>query len=263
MLCGGARACVRFQNRLWMTTFSSLRYAHGPPPQHITTDENNLSTPFEFNEQSMREIERTLGKYPSNYKQSAVIPLLWIAQAQNDNWIPLTAMNKIAEIVEIHPMRVYEVATFYTMFNRQRVGKYHLQLCGTTPCMVCGAKEIRSTIEKTLHIHNGETTKDGLFTLNEVECLAACANAPMIQVNNEHFYENLTPETTVKLLEDLKAGTAKRGPANGANLAEGRQGRHSLTEIPTYEEAIAHFRDFIALKKELEEKKVAAAASKA
>lgn len=122
-------------------------------------------------------------KYPSNYKQSAVIPLLDLAQRQNGNFLSLAAMNKVAEIIGVNPMRVYEVATFYTMFNREKVGKYFIQLCGTTPCMACGAQEIKSTIQKHLGLEDKQnSTPDGMFTLLEVECLGACVNAPMVQV---------------------------------------------------------------------------------
>ena len=107
-------------------------------------------------------------------------------------------MDKVAKIVGVAPMRVYEVATFYTMFNREKVGKYFMQLCGTTPCMICGSEDIKNTIEKHLGIKDGETTEDGLFTLREVECLGACANAPMIQMNDD-YYECLTPKTTIEV----------------------------------------------------------------
>jgi NADH dehydrogenase (ubiquinone) flavoprotein 2 len=182
--------------------------------QHRESPEN---TPFEFNEDSKRQIETILARYPAHYKQSAVIPLLYVAQEQNNNWVSLNAMNKIAEILDMPPIRVYEVATFYTMFNRQPVGKFHLQVCGTTPCQLCGAEKIIHAIEKHLGIHLGgqfvptaapwqplfarlnvvpapapsssiETTKDNLFTLSEVECLGACVNAPMLQINNHEFY---------------------------------------------------------------------------
>merc|ERR1719172_283179 len=109
-------------------------------------------------------------------------------------------------------MRVYEVATFYTMFNREPVGKYFIQLCGTTPCMVCGSEAIKKAIEDHLGIQEGETTKDGLFTLREVECLGACANAPMVQMNDD-YYECLTPKSVVELLEACKRG--KKSLGNG------------------------------------------------
>ena len=112
------------------------------------------------------------------------MPLLDLAQRQNDNFLSLAAMNKVADIVGVNPMRVYEVATFYTMYNREKVGKYFIQLCGTTPCMACGAQEIKNTIESHLGLNDHKrNTDDGLFTLLEVECLGACVNAPMVQVS--------------------------------------------------------------------------------
>merc|ERR1711871_1908064 len=143
----------------------------------------------------------------------------------------------MGEMLEVAPMRVYEVATFYTMFNRERVGKYFIQLCGTTPCMACGAGEIRSTIEEHLGMGNNETTADGLFTLREVECLGACSNAPMVQLNDD-FYENLTPETTRALLDACAAGTppplTKWGslPMNGQLSCEGPLGKTTLNTPP-------------------------------
>jgi|TARA_B110000091_G_C13679700_1_gene417332 NADH dehydrogenase (ubiquinone) flavoprotein 2 len=146
-------------------------------------------------------------------------------------------MNKVAEILDMAPMRVYEVATFYTMFNREKVGKYFIQLCGTTPCMICGSEEIKATIEDHLGISNNETTEDGLFTLREVECLGACSNAPMVQLNDD-FYENLTPETTRALLDACKSGDmpplTKWGslPMNGQLSCEGPMGKTTLDNPP-------------------------------
>lgn len=116
---------------------------------------------------------------------------MFLAQEQNNNFLSLSAMNKVAEILEIPQIDVYEVASFYTMFNWTRVGKFHLQICGTTPCMICGSEKIIHALENHLGIKIGETTKDMLFTLSEVECLGACANAPMMQVNNHWVYEDL------------------------------------------------------------------------
>ena len=111
------------------------------------------------------------------------------------------------------PIQVYEVASFYTMFNRSKVGRYHLQVCGTTPCMLRGARDIIKAIQEYANIGMGETSEDGLFTLSEVECLGACVNAPMMQVNNEWFYEDLTPENTVAILDKWKKGEEpKKGP---------------------------------------------------
>lgn len=235
-----------------------------PLVQHRPTEDNRADSPFEFNENSKKSIDIILKKYPSNYKQSAVIPLLYVAQEQNNNWVPLAAMNKIAQLLEMAPIRVYEVATFYTMFNRTPVGKHHLQVCGTTPCQLCGSEKIIETIENHLNIKSGESTSDGMFTLTEVECLGACANAPMLQINNKEFYENLTPETTKKLLDDLRAGrSVKVGPQNGQVSCEGIQGQTTLKDAGRLTNVC---RDFTALKEELakkaeEAKKQAAAAA--
>lgn len=145
-------------------------------------------------------------------------------------------MDKVADIVEVDPARVYEVASFYTMFNRTKVGKYFIQLCGTTPCMICGSEDISQTIQKHLGIKNGETTKDGMFTLLEVECLGSCANAPMVQLNDD-YYECLTPATTIELLEACKKDKpppmGKWGslPMNGQVSCEGPLGKTSLFEV--------------------------------
>jgi NADH dehydrogenase (ubiquinone) flavoprotein 2 len=204
--------------------------------QHVNTDDNNENTPFDFTPENHKKAEKILARYPGNYRKSGIIPLLDLAQRQHGGWLPVAAMDKVAEVVGEHPMRVYEVATFYTMFNREKVGKYFIQLCGTTPCMACGAQEIKTTIENHLGIKDGETTDDGLFTLREVECLGACSNAPMVQMNDD-FYEQLTPETTVELLELCKAGKPppmnKWGslPMNGQLSCEGPMGKSNLFTI--------------------------------
>lgn len=165
-------------------------------PNHRDTLDNMESSPFEFSKESWDAIQVLMNKYPDNYKSSAVIPALFVVQKQNDNFLTLSAMNKVAKTLEMTPMQVYEVAAFYTMFNRTKVGKYHLQVCGTTPCMIRGAGEVIRAIKDFAGIGEGETSEDGLFTMNEVECLGACVNAPMIQVNNEYFYEDLNYENT-------------------------------------------------------------------
>jgi len=222
---------------------------YGPPPGgHSNLDDNNEDTPFDFTERNYREIDVILAKYPDNYKASAIIPLLDMAQRQNGNYLTLSAMNKVAKICEVAPMQVYEVATFYTMFNKQKVGKYFIQLCGTTPCMICGSNTIRKTIEDHLGIKNGETTKDGLFTLLEVECLGACVNAPMVQINDD-FYEKLTEETTIEVLEACKAGKpppmSKWGSRNmnGQLSCEGPMGKTSLHTVPVGEAVSKQCRD--------------------
>jgi len=173
---------------------------------HRDTEDNMEETPFEFTEESYAKIYEKLTHFPDNYKHSAMIPVLFIAQKQNNNFLTLSAMNKVAKVLEVEPMQVYEVASFYTMFNRTKPGKYHLQFCGTTPCMIRGARECMAAIKDFTGVGMNETSADGLFTLSEVECLGACVNAPMMQVNNEWFYEDLTPENTVELLKKWKAG---------------------------------------------------------
>ena len=142
------------------------------------------------------------------------------------------------------------------MFNRTKLGKYHLQFCGTTPCMIRGARECMDAIKEYANIGMDETSADGLFTLSEVECLGACVNAPMMQVNNEWFYEDLTPENTVAVLKEWKEGREpKIGPQNGRINSLGPMGRTSLEDIPHVE----HSRDFMAVKAAYDEKKAAAA----
>ena len=223
---------------------------------HRDTEDNLEETPFEFTEESYKKIYEKLTHFPDNYKHSACIPVLFIAQKQNNNFLTLSAMNKVAKVLEMEPMQVYEVASFYTMFNRTRPGKYHLQFCGTTPCMIRGARECMVAIKDFTGVGMHETSADGLFTLTEVECLGACVNAPMMQVNNEWFYEDLTPETTVALLEKWKAGEEPAvGPQNGRKNSIGPMGRTSLETIPT----APHDRDFEGAKKAWEEAKAAAA----
>lgn len=135
---------------------------------HTISEDNTGNEYFEFSDENYDEIKRILSKYPSNYKRSGTIPLLMLAQKQNQNFLSLSAMNKVAKILEIPKIQVYEVASFYSMFNRTKVGKFHLQICGTTPCMLCGARDIIKECENLLGIKAGETSKDGLFTIEEV-----------------------------------------------------------------------------------------------
>jgi len=202
--------------------------------QHRDTDDNTDDTPFDFTVENYRKVDAILSRYPTNFKKSGIIPLLDLGQRQNENFCSLAVMKKVAQVCEVSDMEVYEVATFYTMFNKERVGKFFIQLCGTTPCMVCGSEEIKNTILSHLGIKEGEITEDGLFSLLEVECLGACANAPMVQINDD-FYEGLTPETTIEVLEHFKEHgrgptLTKWGsrPMNGQYSCEGPQGKTSL-----------------------------------
>ena len=160
---------------------------------------------FAFTSDNMDRAKKIIDKYPVGRQASAVIPLLYIAQSQNDNWLPRVAQDYVADLLEMPRIKVYEVATFYTMFNLDPVGKHLVQICRTTPCWLRGSDDITRACEHKLGIGLGETTKDGKFTLKEVECLGACVNAPMVQINDD-FYEDLTPEIMSKLLDDLAAG---------------------------------------------------------
>lgn len=198
---------------------------------HRDTDWNNPDVPFEFSAKSLRRIEAILSNYPEAHKAAAVIPVLDLAQRQH-GWLPLSAMNRTAELLGMSRMRVYEVATFYTMFNRSPVGKYHVQVCTTTPCMLCDSTGIVDTIRKKLGIEVGETTKDGMFSLVEVECLGACVNAPMVQIN-DNYYEDLTPKDMEFILDEFAAGRQPRpGPYSTRHAAEPITGLTSLTEPP-------------------------------
>jgi len=180
----------------------------------------------------MKKANTIIARYPSQYKKAAVIPLLDLGQRQNKGWTSISVMNYIANMLEIPAMRVYEVATFYTMFNREPIGTNFVQVCTTTPCMLRGAYDILKTCEDHLGVKPGQTTPDGKFTLADVECLGACSNAPMIQMNDD-FYEDLTPETTRKVLDAFVRGEKpKPGPQSGRQTSENSAGLTTLTEKP-------------------------------
>ena len=148
------------------------------------------------------------------------MPLLDLAQRQNNNWIPLEAMNEVGKILSIPMIKVLEVATFYSMFNLAPVGKYLVQICGTTPCWLRGSDKITEACKKKLGINYGETTQDNQFTLMEVECLGACSNAPMVQINDT-YYEDLTEKSMTGILNDLAKGKKPRkGPQSGRKGSE-------------------------------------------
>ncbi|XP_071498590.1 NADH dehydrogenase [ubiquinone] flavoprotein 2, mitochondrial-like [Diadema antillarum] len=198
---------------------------------HRDSDENNPNTPFEFTPENMKRVNDIIANYPDGHKAAAVIPVLDLAQRQH-GWTPISAMNKVADILDMPKMRVYEVATFYTMFNRNPVGKYHIQICTTTPCMLRDSDSILDIIKSKLGIKVGETTKDKMFTLTEVECLGACVNAPMVQIN-DNYYEDLSVKDMTEIIDDLKAGrTPKAGPRRKRFASEPEGGLTSLTEPP-------------------------------
>ena len=175
---------------------------------------------FAFTEENLNLAKKHIAKYPSGRQASAVLPLLELAQRQYNNWLPMAAIDYVSEMLSMPPMRVFEVATFYTMFNLSPVGKYHIQLCGTTPCWLRGAEDIKNTCKEKLGIDLGKKTADNMFSLCEVECLGACANAPMIQINDD-FYEDLDPKSMAKIIDDLSKGKeVKTGSQTGRKSSE-------------------------------------------
>ncbi|NDF12796.1 MAG: NADH-quinone oxidoreductase subunit NuoE [Proteobacteria bacterium] len=160
---------------------------------------------FAFTPENLKKAKAIIAKYPKGREQSAMLPLLDLAQRQNDNWVSIAAMNTIADLINVPYIRVYEVATFYTMFNLAPVGKYLVQVCRTTPCWLRGSDKITKTCKKKLGIEMNETTADGKFTLVEVECMGACVNAPMVQINDD-YYEDLDEKNMETLLSQLAAG---------------------------------------------------------
>ena len=182
---------------------------------------------FAFTPENMERAKQLIARYPEGRQASAVLPLLDLAQRQNDNWVPEAAMHYIADMLEMPYIRVMEVATFYTMINLEPVGAFHLQLCRTTPCWLRGCGDLRQVIKDKLGIGHGETTPDGKFTMTEVECLGACVNAPIVQVNDD-FYEDLDAASMEKLLDALAAGEC---PAHGS--VTGRQTSAPATGLTT------------------------------
>ena len=191
---------------------------------------------FAFNTKSEAEIKFWLAKYPEEKKASAVIPMLWIAQKQ-EGWVCEPALREIATRLEMPYIRVYEVATFYTMFNLSPVGEHLVQVCGTTPCMLRGAEELISVCKKRIGKQH-EISADGKFTWVEVECMGACANAPMIQLANkdgDHYIEDLDAAKFEQLLDDLAAGkTVKYGPQSDRKASE-PHGTELLTDPSLYD----------------------------
>lgn len=197
--------------------------------------------PESFTFKDKKKVDEIISRYPKGRQKSAVMPLLDLAQRQMaeegakakpvyGGWIPRAAMDEIAGILDMPNVKVYEVATFYSMYNLAPVGKYLVQICGTTPCWLCGAADIIKSCTDHLGIQMGETSKDGLFTLMEVECLGACVNAPMIQINDD-YYEDLTPESMKEILVALAEG--KEVPIGSQT---GRKGSMAITGPTTLEE---------------------------
>ena len=181
-------------------------------PRKIPAPDNQQPKSFRFSEENEKEISRILSRYPADRPESAVMPLLDLAQRQNKGWVSRSAMDHVAEILGMPFIRVYEVATFYSMYNLAPTGKHHVQVCTTTPCWLRGSGEIVSRCRRLLDIEMGETSKDGIFTLDEVECLGACVNAPMVQIGDD-YYEDLDGDSIETILTLLRLGKeAAPGP---------------------------------------------------
>ena len=185
---------------------------------------------FEFTPESMEQVNRHIAKYPKGRQQSAVMPLLDIAQRQNGGWLPEAAIRAIGELLGMPYIRVYEVASFYTMYNLVPVGRHFVQVCTTTPCWLRGSDQVMEACRQSLGVRNGQTSADGQFTLIEVECLGACVNAPMMQIGDD-FYEDLDADSTRRILDDLKAGrTPAPGPQTDRQFSAPEGGPTTLKE---------------------------------
>lgn len=167
----------------------------------VTTTEG--TPPFSFSAEGLAECQRIIARYPEGRSKSALLPILHIAQAENDGWLSVNAMDAVAQVLGIQHIEVYEVASFYSMYNLHPVGKHLLEVCHTSPCTIRGSDDIVAYLEKKLNIHVGETTKDGMFTLKTVECLGSCGTAPMLQCGAK-YHENLTPDKVDAPIESLR-----------------------------------------------------------
>ena len=169
----------------------SLKKIHDQQPESFTFTNDNMNT-----------AEKILKKYPENRKKSAVMPLLYLAQRQNENWIPLAAMKHIAKHLEMPYIKVYEVATFYTMYNLAPVGKYFVQVCTTSPCLIRGADKVVKICKEKISKEENTLSENRLCSWLEVECLGACVNAPMMQINDD-YYEDLDEKNTIEIIDSL------------------------------------------------------------
>ena len=178
------------------------------------TKDPKMRVVFKLSVDGLKSAKNHIAKYPKGCQASAVMPLLDIAQRENGGWLSREAMDYVADFLEMNPISVYEVATFYTMYNLEPIGRFHVQVCTNLPCWLRGSDNIVEAIEKQLEISFGQTTEDGSFTFSEVECLGACVNAPMMQINDD-YYEDLDETTTKVILTELKLG---KKPSTGSQL---------------------------------------------
>ena len=186
---------------------------------------------FQYTKENLDEANKEIKKYPKNRQASAVISLLYLAQKQNDNWLPLSAIKYVAKKLEMPYIKVYEVCTFYSMFNLSPVGKYFVQVCTTTPCMIRGANKLVEACKEKISQNETELSQNKSCSWMEVECLGACVNAPMMQIN-EDYYEDLDKEKTLKILDQiLKGETPKPGSYRGRTNNEPENNRKTLMDL--------------------------------
>ncbi len=186
---------------------------------------------FEFSKENLIEAENEIKKYPKDRKESAVIALLYLVQKQNNNWIPVSAMEHVAKILNMPYIKVYEVATFYSMFNLAPVGKYFVQVCTTTPCMIRGAKKITDICKKNISINQNEMSENKLCSWTEVECLGVCVNAPIVQINQDYF-EDLEENKAEEIIKSLlKDEFPKPGSARNRKNSAPENGKTTLNEV--------------------------------
>ena len=186
---------------------------------------------FEFTQEKLEEAKKIINKYPEGKQQSAVMSLLYLAQNQNDNWIPLSAMKYIGKLLKMPYIKVYEVATFYTMYNLTPVGKNFVQVCTTTPCMIRGAYKIVEACKEKISENENELSKDKNCSWMEVECLGACINAPMMQINDD-YYEDLDKEKALKILDQVISGEKPEpGSYRGRINSEPENNRKTLLDV--------------------------------
>ena len=194
----------------------------------ISKDQPNK---FEFSDENLNEVKRIIEKYPKGKQQSAVMSLLYIAQKQNDNWIPLSAMKHIGKILDMPYVKVYEVATFYTMYNLSPVGKNFIQVCTTTPCMIRGAGQIVEACKEKISEKENELSKEKNCSWMEVECLGACINAPMMQINDD-YYEDLDKKKALEIFDKILSGEKpKPGSYRGRINSEPENNRKTLMDF--------------------------------
>ncbi|MBX6321046.1 MAG: NADH-quinone oxidoreductase subunit NuoE [Rhodospirillaceae bacterium] len=195
------------------------------------TDDFEQLASFAFTPENMERARAAIAKYPPGRQASAVLALLDLAQRQCGGWLPRAAMDEVARILDMAPIRVYEVGTFYTMFNLKPVGRYHLQLCRTTPCWLRGSDALLDTCRRKLGIDRNERTADGLFSLVEVECLGACVNAPVVQINDD-YYEDLDPAALERILDALARGETPRPGSQTGRQGSAPEGAPTLRPVP-------------------------------